>query len=62
MNNNENVIKYLRSLKDQRFWGILSMKLEDGDIVHMRREENLKPSAIVNLPEKNRGNYDHDNS
>jgi hypothetical protein len=35
------------------------LKFEGGKIVHLRREENLRPSAIENLPEKNRGDYDY---
>ena len=62
MGNNENTIKYLRKLEGQQFWGFLTMKFEGGTIVHMRREENLKPSAIETLPETNRGDYDHNNS
>jgi hypothetical protein len=56
---NQNTITYLRSLETQHFWGFLTLKYEDGKIVHLRREENLKPSAIENLPETNRGDYDY---
>jgi hypothetical protein len=56
---NDSALRYVRSLEGQQFWGFLTMKFEDGRIVHLRREENLKPSAIENLPEKNRGDYDN---
>lgn len=55
---NENTITYLRSLETQHFWGFITLKYESGKIVHLRREENLKPSAIENLPETTRGNHD----
>ena len=55
MGNNENAIKYMRKLEGQQFWGFLTMKFENGAIVHMRREENLKPSAIETLPEHKQG-------
>jgi hypothetical protein len=58
-NTNQSTISYLRGLETQHFWGFITLKYEDGKIVHLRREENLKPSAIENLPEKNRGDYDY---
>lgn len=61
-NANQNTFAYLQSLETQHFWGFLTLKFEDGKIVHLRREENLKPSAIENLPEKNRGDYDYRNN
>jgi hypothetical protein len=52
---NETAIDYLKSLAEQGFWGFLTLKFEHGEIVHVRREENLKPAE---LPGKNRGtNY-----
>ena len=56
---NANAIDYIRALSEQRFWGFLTLKYEDGTIVHVRREENLKPSE---LPGKNRGNEYERNS
>jgi len=50
---NENALNYMWELAEQRFWGFLTLKYEDGNIVHVRREENLKPNE---LPGKNRGN------
>jgi hypothetical protein len=55
---NQNTISYLRSLETQHVWGFITLKYEGGNIVHLRREENLKPSAIENLPETTRGNHD----
>ena len=50
---NEFTIDYLKSLAEQGFWGFVTFKLEHGEIVHVRREENLKPAE---LPGRNRGN------
>ena len=50
---NQTAIDYLSGLAEQRFWGFLTLKFEHGEIVHLRREENLKPAE---LPGKNRGN------
>jgi hypothetical protein len=50
---NQTAFDYLQSLAEQRFWGFLTLKFEHGEIVHVRREENLKPTE---LPGRNRGN------
>ena len=50
---NQTAIDYLRTLADQGFWGFLTLKFEHGEVVHLRREENLKPNE---LPGKYRGN------
>jgi hypothetical protein len=44
-------LDYLRELADCRFWGYVGVKFENGQIVHVRQEENLKPSE---LPGRNR--------
>jgi hypothetical protein len=49
---NDTALSYIGSLSEQRFWGFLTLKFEGGEIVHVRREENLKPSE---LPGRNRG-------
>ena len=59
----EKALTYLRQLAEQGFWGFLTLKLENGHVVHVRQEENLKPDRlpveIGHLPEKNRRNeYD----
>ena len=43
---NGSVIEYLRQLSAQRFWGTISLKLENGLVVHVRKEENLKPDHL----------------
>lgn len=52
---NQSALDYLRSLAEQGFWGFLTLKFEHGEIVHVRREENLKPAE---LPGRNRRNYE----
>ncbi|HZW96132.1 MAG TPA: hypothetical protein VFF64_24520 [Candidatus Eremiobacteraceae bacterium] len=52
---NQTAIDYLWTLADQGFWGFLTLKFEHGEVVHLRREENLKPNE---LPGKNRKDYD----
>jgi len=47
---NQSTIDYLRSLADQGFWGAITLKYEHGEIVHIRKEENLKPSSLSEFP------------
>ena len=37
---------FLESLGKSRFWGAITLKFEDGHVVHLRREENLKPNEL----------------
>ena len=52
----ENTLAYIRNLAETGFWGFVTVKMENGHAVHLRREENLKPSklSVSQLPEKNR--------
>jgi hypothetical protein len=47
---NQTAIDYLKSLAQQGFWGAITLKYEHGEIVHIRKEENLKPSSLSELP------------
>jgi len=49
---NQTAINYLRSLAEQGFFGAITLKYEAGRIVHVRKEENLKPSDLSGTPEK----------
>ncbi len=49
-NINEATINYLRRLRDEQFWGTLALKFEGGRVVHLRREENLKPNELSGEP------------
>ena len=48
---NEAAIQYFRRLADTAFWGVLTLKLEAGRVVHLRKEENLKPAELSGKPE-----------
>jgi hypothetical protein len=51
----EAVLTYLKDLTQHGFWGFVTVKFENGCPVHLRREENLKPSELQKqLPERNR--------
>jgi len=52
---NLTTFEYLQSLAAQGFWGFLTLKFEHGEVVHLRREENLKPTE---LPGRNRKDYE----
>ena len=52
------VLIYVKSLTHRKFWGFITVKFENGCPVHVRREENLKPSNLLE-PETNRS-YEHD--
>ena len=49
---NQSAIDYLRSLAEQGFFGAITLKYEAGKIVHLRKEENLKPSDLSGTPER----------
>jgi hypothetical protein len=55
---NDASIAYLHRLESQAFWGTVTLKFEHGQIVHVRQEENLKPSELSGRPRKNNGNHD----
>lgn len=54
---NQTAIDYLRSLADQGFWGAITLKYEGGKVVHVRKEENLKPTDLSGTPERVNGRY-----
>jgi hypothetical protein len=47
---NEPALTYLKSLADQSFWGAVTLKFEEGTIVHLRQEQNLKLSELSGRP------------
>ena len=49
---NQTALDYLRSLADRGFWGMITLKYEAGKVVHVRKEENLKPSDLSGTPER----------
>ena len=44
---------YLAQLSCERFYGSITLKFEQGRIVHLRKEENLKPSELSGIPKEN---------
>lgn len=48
---NNSVRSYLDRLGAERFYGSITIKYENGAAVHIRREQNLKPSELSGTPE-----------
>lgn len=48
-------LDYLRDLASQKFWGTVTLKFEQGEIVHVKQEENLKPSELSGKPRRTYG-------
>jgi hypothetical protein len=40
-------LEYLNLLAKGRFWGSINLKFESGLIVHLKKEESLKPSELL---------------
>jgi hypothetical protein len=47
---NEPALTYLKNLAERNFWGAVTLKFEEGTIVHLRQEQNLKPSELSGHP------------
>lgn len=56
---NTSLADYIRALTDQGFWGTLTLKFQSGQVIHVVKEESLKPEQLK--PEYRR-NHDHINS
>jgi hypothetical protein len=41
---------FLQDLAHRRFYGSINLKFESGTLTHIKKEENLKPSALSELP------------
>jgi hypothetical protein len=53
MSTTDAVLDYLSSLSQHGFWGFITVKFENGCPVHLRREENIKPTELPKqLPER----------
>lgn len=60
----QNAADYIRNLAELEFFGFVSFKFEKGRLVHIRREENIKPTDLLSkiirsLPETT-GEATHD--
>jgi hypothetical protein len=53
----EAAIKFLRDLGAQGFWGVLTFKLQRGDVVHITREESIPTEKLI---PNHRSNHDND--
>jgi hypothetical protein len=53
---NSATIRYLDRLAAEQFWGIVALRFEHGTVVHLRKEENLKPSELSGTPRENNAN------
>lgn len=47
---NKPVSDYLGQLSQTGFYGTIALKYEGGKVVHLRREENIKPSELWGTP------------
>ena len=45
----QKALDFLQKLAAEVFWGILSMKLENGKVVHIRKEQNYKPNELPGI-------------
>jgi hypothetical protein len=44
---NNAALTFVQHLIDSRFWGSISLRLEAGRVVHLYKEESLKPESLV---------------
>jgi hypothetical protein len=56
---NAGTLDYLRRLGESGFWGSITLKIENGVVVHIKKEENIKPSSLSELP-REYANRTHD--
>jgi hypothetical protein len=54
---NTSVHDFMERLSRERFYGALTLKYEAGRLIHIRKEENLKPSELLSGTPENK----HDN-
>lgn len=52
MSPNKDALDWLSGLTSQNFWGTVSLKFENGRIVHVRQEVNMKPSELSGIPRR----------
>jgi hypothetical protein len=49
-NPNAAVMDLLSRLTQDQFWGTVTLKFERGEVVNIRKEENIKPSELSGYP------------
>ena len=47
---NETTLHYLRELAARKFWGSVTLKFEAGRVVHIKKEESVKPDELSESP------------
>lgn len=56
----ESTLALVRALAEQGFWGVLSLKFQHGEVIHITKEESLQPNQLE--PKYRRTNdYQHSN-
>lgn len=43
---NENALRFIRDLLAGGLWGTITIKIEAGQVVHIRKEQNFKPDEL----------------
>jgi hypothetical protein len=43
----DNAVNYIRRLAEEHFWGTISIKLQDGEVIHVTEERSLKPNQLI---------------
>lgn len=59
MSNEELISKYVRDAQQSRFWGMLQLDFQDGQLTLIRREETIKvkPNHTGSNPCPQQSNY-----
>ena len=53
---NQQALALVESLSGADFWGILTLKFQHGQVIHITKEESIQPEP------KNRRSHDHQHS
>jgi hypothetical protein len=53
-NPNQPALDLIKALAEQSFWGVLTLKFQRGEVVHIKKEESIEPNQVPN----NRRNHD----
>lgn len=44
---NAPLIDYIRELSNRKFWGSVTLKFQDGGVIHVVEERSFKPEQLV---------------
>jgi hypothetical protein len=56
---NRSVRAFLDRLEREHFYGIVAVRYENGNAVHIRREESILPTHLMENPETHESNNSH---